>query len=61
MKKSLKVIASILLLGALVFLGGEWPDNTPRAKVIKYDCGALAVVAVCGLYLKREYSREEGR
>lgn len=61
MKQILKAIATIALLGALVFLGGEWPEDTPRNKVVTYNAGALATVLVCGLYLKREYEKEEGR
>lgn len=59
MKKFIKAIATIALLGALVFLGGEWPEDAPRGKVIRYDCGALATVLVCGLYLRKEYDKEE--
>lgn len=54
MRKILKTIASILLLGAVMFLAGEWPDNTPRKKVVACDGGALATILVCGLYLKKE-------
>ena len=61
MKKFIKAIASIVLLGALVFLAGEWPEDTPRNKVVRYDCGAIATVLVCGLYLKKEYDKEERR
>lgn len=53
MKKILKTIAAIALLGAVCFLGGEWPENTPREKVVKYDCGALATILACGVYLKK--------
>lgn len=61
MKKFIKAIASIVLLGALVFLGGEWPEDTPRNKVITYNGGALVTVLVCGLYLRKEYDKEEER
>lgn len=61
MKKFLKAIASIVLLSALVFLGGEWPEDAPRNKVLRYDGGALATVLICGLYLRREYDKEERR
>ena len=61
MKKISKAIATTFLLGALVFLGGKWPEGTSRNKVVKYDCGALATVLVCGLYLKKEYDKEERR
>ena len=60
MKKILNSIATILLLGAICFLGGEWPDDTPRAKVVSYDAGALATVLVCGLYLKKTEDRKNG-
>lgn len=61
MKKIIKAIASIALLGALTFLGGEWPEETPRNKVIRYDAGALVTILVCGLYLRKEYEKEEKR
>lgn len=53
MRKIFRTLAAIVLLGALCFLGGEWPDGTPRAKVVRYDAGALATILVCGLYLKK--------
>ena len=59
MKKVLKSIATIALLGALTFLAGEWPEETPLKKVATYDGGALATALVCGLYLKREYDKEK--
>ena len=52
MKQICKTIASVALLLSLCFLAGEWPDDTPRRKVITCDSIALAVVAGCGLYLK---------
>ncbi len=55
MKKILRTTATVALLCAMVFLGGEWPDATPRKKVITCDAVALAIVAGCGLYLKKEY------
>lgn len=58
MKKILKTIAAIMLLGALCFLGGEWPENTPRTKVVRYDGGALATILVCGLYLKKSEDKK---
>lgn len=61
MKKIIKAIATIALLGALVFLGGEWPEDTPRNKVIRYDGGALVTVLICGLYLRKENEEEERR
>ena len=60
MKKILKHFAAIVLLGAICFLGGEWPENTPRKKVLKYDGYAMATVLICGLYLKRE-EKKNGR
>lgn len=53
MKKILKPIATIVLLCAVVFLGGEWPEGTPRKRVLTADGIALGIVAVCGVYLKR--------
>lgn len=53
MRKISKTIAATMLLGALCFLGGEWPETTPRLKVIGFDCGALATILVCGIYLKK--------
>lgn len=53
MKKILKSLATIALLCAIVFLGGEWPAGTPRKKVLTYDGAAFAVIAVCGLYLRK--------
>ena len=58
MKKIIKAIVAIVLLGALFFLGGEWPENTPREKVVRYDGGALITVLVCGLYLKRHEDKQ---
>ena len=54
MKKIINGLVAIVLLGSICFLGGEWPDNTPRRKVIEYDGYAIATVLLCGLYLKRE-------
>jgi len=54
MKKIVNGIVAVILLASLCFLGGEWPENTPRRKVIKYDSIAMTTVLVCGLYLKRE-------
>ena len=42
------------MLCAICFLGGAWPENTPRKKVVACDGVALAVIAVCGIYLKKE-------
>jgi len=58
MKKFLKSIATIVLLGALCFLGGEWPEDTPRNKVLAFDGSAMATVLVCGLYLKKTWERD---
>lgn len=52
MKKALQSIATIALLGALIFLSGEWPENTEITKVLLCDGGALAVILGSGLYLK---------
>lgn len=60
MKKILKPIATILLLGAMCFLGGEWPESTPRAKVVRYDTGAFVTILVCGLYLKKTEGDNHG-
>lgn len=59
MKKILNIVTTIAVLCAMVFLGGEWPENTPRKKVIACDAAAFAVLAVGGVYLKKEY--ENGR
>ena len=53
MKKILRPLATIFLLGAMCFLMGEWDEETPRKKVICYDSGALATILVCGIYLKK--------
>lgn len=53
MRKILKPIATIALLCAVVFLGGEWPENTPRKKVVACDGVALTIVLASGLYLKK--------
>lgn len=55
MKKILNTLATIAVLCAMVFLGGEWPENTPRKKVLAADGIAIAVLAAGGLYLKNEY------
>ena len=57
MRKISRRIATVVLLCAVVFLGGEWPEETPRRKVVTLDGAALATALVCGLYLKKE---EEG-
>ena len=53
MRKILKPIATVALLCAVVFLGGEWPENTPRKKVVACDGVALTIVLASGLYLKK--------
>lgn len=53
MKKILKSLATVAVLCAICFLGGEWPNDTPRKKVIAYDGAAFGIIAVCGLYLKK--------
>ena len=58
MKKLTKAIVAIILLGALCFLGGEWPENTPRSKVVKYDGVALVTTLVCGIYLKKQEDKK---
>lgn len=60
MKKLLKTIAAILCLGAVFFLAGEWPEDTPRKKVVTFDGGAIVVALVSGLYLKRTEDRING-
>lgn len=61
MKKIMKTIATIVLLVGIVFLGGEWPENTPRKRVLTCDSIAIATVFACGLYLKRMEEKEHGR
>lgn len=60
MKKIFRTLAVIVLLGALCFLAGEWPEGTPRNKVVRYDSGALATILVCGLYLKKTEDKKNG-
>lgn len=59
MKKIFKTIAAILCIGAVMFLAGEWPEDTPRKKAVTCDVSALVVALATGLYLKR--SSHEGR
>lgn len=61
MKKILTIVATILLLCAMAFLGGEWPEKTPRKKVVACDAVAFAVMAGCGVYLKKEYDNGQIR
>ena len=60
MKRIMKSIATILCLGAVVFLAGEWPEETPRKKVVACDAAALAIVFTCGMYLKKTEDRSNG-
>lgn len=53
MKKISRAFATVALLCAVCFLGGEWPEDTPRNKVIRCDGIALAVVFASGIYLKK--------
>lgn len=53
MKKIFRSLAAIVLLGAICFLGGEWSEDTPRSKVVRYDGAALATAFLCGLYLNK--------
>lgn len=61
MKKLLRTIATVAVLCAMVFLGGEWPENTPRKKVLTADGIAFVVLAVGGVYLKKEYDNGQIR
>lgn len=58
MEKILKPIAAVILLGAVMFLAGEWPETAERNQVILCDGGALLTALVCGLYLKRKEGRK---
>jgi len=58
MRNIIKAIVTIICLCAVVFLAGEWPEDTPRKKVITYDASALAVALACGLYLKSSETKE---
>ncbi len=53
MKKIIKAIAAVLCIGSVMFLAGEWPEDTPRKKVVTCDASALVVALATGLYLKR--------
>ena len=53
MKRALKDLAAVAVLCSVVFLGGEWPESTPRRKVIVADGVAFAVMLCGGLYLKK--------
>lgn len=53
MKRISRTIAAVAILCAVCFLGGEWPEDAPRNKVIRCDGIALAVVFASGIYLKK--------
>ena len=53
MRKILRTISATVLILTMCFLIGEWPEDTPRKKVVRYDSGAFAIALVCGLYLKK--------
>lgn len=53
MRKVINSIVAIVMLGAMCFLGGEWPEDTPCKKVVTCDAAALAVVLSCGFYFKK--------
>ena len=59
MKKIARAIATVALLCSVCFLGGEWPEDTPRRKVITYDSCAFATMLACGLYLNKAMKEEE--
>jgi hypothetical protein len=54
MKKILNILATVALLCALMFIGGEWPEDTPRKKVLTCDGVAIVTMLATGLYLRRE-------
>ena len=60
MRKILNIFATTALLCAMVFLGGEWPEDTPIEKVLTFDGAALAIVAACGIYLHNEEKTKGG-
>ena len=51
MKKIITAIVTIVLLCAVAFLSGEWPETATRSRVLLCDGVALFLVAVCSLYL----------
>ena len=61
MKNVFKTIATIVCLLAIVFLAGEWPEDTPRRKVVTYDTAALATALVCGIYLRASETNRDKR
>lgn len=58
MKKFTQVLSAIVCIGAVMFLAGEWPENTPISHVLLFDGGAIATIALTGLYLKKTYKDE---
>lgn len=60
MKKALKNLAAVAVLCSMAFLGGEWPENTPRRKVIAADGVAIAVMLCGGIYLKKTEDKRNG-
>ena len=61
MKKIINAIVTIVLLLAVVFLGGEWPETATRSHIILCDGGAFLLIAACSLYLRRvgAFKRED--
>jgi hypothetical protein len=54
MKRFLQSLAAIVCLGAIGFMiCSEWPENTPISHVLLFDGGAIATIALTGLYLKK--------
>ena len=52
MKNILKAVATIILLGAVVFLGGTWPADATRAHILLCDGGAGLLIILCSAYLR---------
>lgn len=61
MRKILNILVTIVLLCSMVFLGGEWSENTPRKRVVACDAVAFVVMVGCGFYLKKEYDNGQIR
>ncbi len=59
MKKIFTSLVTIAVIGAIAFLGGEWPENTPIKRVVACDIGAGIVIALGGFYLLKEYEDGE--
>lgn len=59
MRKVINSFVAIIMLGAMCFLGGEWPEDTPCKKVVTCDAAALAIVFSCGLYFKKAEERDK--